>query len=236
MIDSGRTLGIMQPYFLPYIGYWQLLSAVDQFVVYDNIKYTKKGWINRNRFLRDGTDAVFTIPLKGASDSLNIADRVLADDFDPGAILNPLREAYRKAPYFGEVFPVIETIVAAPLRNLFDYLYNSIQVVASYLNIQASFVVSSSLDIDHRLKAEQKVLAICDALSAATYINSIGGRNLYAQQAFAERGIELKFLQPRSVTYPQFHEQCVPSLSIVDVMMFNSKRAVGTMLGEYDLV
>ena len=66
MIDSGRTLGIMQPYFLPYIGYWQLLSAVDQFVVYDNIKYTKKGWINRNRFLRDGTDAVFTIPLKGA--------------------------------------------------------------------------------------------------------------------------------------------------------------------------
>jgi hypothetical protein len=236
MTDAGPTLGIMQPYFLPYIGYWQLLSAVDQFVVYDNIKYTKKGWINRNRFLRDGTDAVFTVPLMRASDSLNIADRVLADDFDPAAILNPLREAYRKAPYFGEAFPVIETIVAAPLRNLFDYLYNSIQVVASYLHIQASLVVSSSIDIDHRLRAEQKVVAICDALSAGTYINSIGGRHLYARQAFAERGIELKFLQPRSVTYPQFQEQCVPSLSIVDVMMFNSKRAVGMLLGEYDLV
>jgi hypothetical protein len=236
MRDARMTLGIMQPYFLPYIGYWQLLAAVDQFVVYDNVKYTKKGWINRNRFLRDGSDAVFTIPLKKASDFLNIVDRALTDDFDPDAILNPLRDAYRKAPFIGEAWPVIEMIVAAPPRNLFDYLCNSIQAVATYLHIQTPLIVSSAIGIDHRLKADQKVLAICDALSAARYINSIGGRQLYSVAAFAERGIDLKFLQPRPITYRQFDERFVPSLSIVDVMMFNSKEAVRAMLGEYDLV
>src|SRR5215470_13770625 len=106
MRDASMTLGIMQPYFLPYIGYWQLLAAVDRFVVYDNVKYTKKGWINRNRFLRNDTDAMFTLPLKKGSDFLNIADRALADDFDPGTILNPFSEAYRKAPFFSEAFSV----------------------------------------------------------------------------------------------------------------------------------
>src|SRR5438876_6542512 len=124
------TFGIMQPYFLPYIGYWQLLAAVDRFVLYDNIKYTKKGWINRNRLLRNGAEAFFTIPLKKGSDFLDIADRALADDFDPDTILNPLRAAYRKAPFFSQTFPLIETIVTAAPRNLFDYLHNSIRVVA----------------------------------------------------------------------------------------------------------
>src|SRR5205809_1520347 len=103
----------MQPYFLPYIGYWQLLAAVDRFVGYDNIQYAKKGWINRNRFLRNGADAFFTVPLKKGSDFLDIAERSIADDFDPATLLNPLAAAYRKAPCFAEVFPLIERIVTA---------------------------------------------------------------------------------------------------------------------------
>lgn len=236
MSDAGMTLGIMQPYFLPYIGYWQLLAAVDRFVVYDNVKYTKKGWINRNRFLRNGHDAIFTLPLRKGSDFLNIADRAVADDFDPGTILNPFREVYRNAPFFGEAFSVIEMIVTAPLHNLFEYLYNSIQIIADHLGIATPLIVSSTVGIDHRLKADRKVLAICDALGATRYINSVGGRHLYSVDAFATRCIELKFLQPRAVAYRQFGGPFVPSLSIVDVMMFNSKEAVRAMLGEYDLV
>jgi hypothetical protein len=230
------TLGIMQPYFLPYIGYWQLLAAVDRFVVYDNIQYAKKGWINRNRFLRNGADAFFTVPLKKASDFLNIADRSIADDFEPKTLLNPLAAAYRRAPFFGTVFPLIETIVAAAPRNLFEYLHQSIGLVAGYLEIRTPVVVSSTVAIDHGLKSDRKVLAICQALGATRYVNPIGGRALYSVPAFAGEGIELKFIESRPITYRQYDNPFVPSLSIVDVMMFNSQDAVRGLLGEYDLL
>jgi WbqC-like protein family len=236
------TLGIMQPYFLPYIGYWQLLAAVDRFVVYDNIQYAKKGWINRNRFLRNGADAFFTVPLKKASDYLNIADRSLADDFEPKTLLNPLASAYRKAPFFGSVFPMIETIVRGPgwthgsaPTSLFDYLHHSIVATAAYLEIRTPIVVSSTVPIDHGLKAEQKVLALCKATGATRYVNAIGGRELYSVPAFAGQGIELQFIQTRPITYRQYDHPFVPGLSIVDVMMFNSKDAVRAMLGACDL-
>ena len=226
----------MQPYFLPYIGYWQLLAAVDRFVVYDNIQYAKKGWINRNRFLRNGADAFFTLPLKKGSDFLNVVDRAIADDFDPKTLLNPLAAAYRQAPFFSAVFPVIESIVTAAPRNLFEFLHASIVTTASYLEIRTPIVVSSGVAIDHDLRAQNKVLAICEALGATRYVNAIGGRELYSEQAFAERGIELKFIQSRPIVYQQYGNPFVPGLSIVDVMMFNSRDAVRAMLGEYDLV
>lgn len=226
----------MQPYFLPYIGYWQLLAAVDRFVVYDNIQYAKKGWINRNRFLRNGADAFFTVPLKKGSDFLNVADRSLADDFDPKTLLNPLAAAYRKAPFFDAVFPMIETIVTAGPRNLFEYLHHSLVVTADYLEIPTPIVVSSTVAIDHGLKSERKVLAICNALGATRYLNFVGGRDLYSPSTFARNGVELSFIQSRPIAYRQYDNPFVPSLSIVDVMMFNSRDAVRGMLSAYDLV
>lgn len=233
---GGVTLGIMQPYFFPYIGYWQLLAAVDRFVVYDNIQYTKKGWINRNRFLRNGTDAFFTVPLRKGSDFLDVADRALADDFDPGTLLNPLAAAYGKAPCFDAVFPVIEAVILAAPRNLFEYLHHGLKVIAEYLEIRTPIVVSSAVAIDHTLNGERKVLALCEALGATRYVNAIGGRELYSASAFAEHGIELRFIQSRPVTYRQYDHPFVPGLSIVDVLMFNSRDAVRGMLGAYDLV
>lgn len=232
---STVTLGIMQPYFLPYIGYWQLLAAVDRFVVYDNIQYTKKGWINRNRFLRGGADAPFTLPLKKGSNCLDVRDRWLADDFTPATLLNPFREAYRKAPQFDSVFPLIETIVITAPRNLFDYLLHSLRVTATYLEITTPIVVSSTVPIDHSLKSGEKVLAMCEALGADRYVNTSGGRALYSPEPFASAGVELKFIHTRPVTYPQFGQPFVPGLSIVDVMMFNPRDAVRRMLDEYDL-
>ena len=233
---STVTLGIMQPYFLPYIGYWQLLAAVDRFVVYDNIQYTKKGWINRNRFLRNGADAFFTLPLQKGSDYLSVAERSLAENFDPAALLNPLAAAYRKAPFFAAVFPVLETIVTAAPRNLFEYLHHSLAVTAGYLEIPTPMVVSSQVAIDHRLKSEEKVIELCRAQGADRYINFIGGRDLYSPARFAAAGIELGFIQSRPITYQQFAPPFVPALSILDVMMFNSTDAVRGMLGQYDLV
>ena len=230
------TVGIMQPYFLPYLGYWHLLAAVDRFVVYDNIQYTKKGWINRNRFLRDGAEAQFTLPLKKGSDYLNVADRAIADDFDPQTLLNQFANAYGKAPHFAAVFPLIETIVKAAPRNLFEYLHHSLTMTADYLEIKTPIVVSSTIPIDHQLKAGDKVLAICRAVGADRYVNTIGGRELYSPAVFAASGVELRFIQSRLTEYQQFAHPFVPGLSILDVMMFNSRDAVRRMLGEYELV
>jgi hypothetical protein len=226
----------MQPYFLPYIGYWQLLGAVDRFIVYDNIQYTKKGWINRNRFLRNGTDAHLSIPLRRGSAILDVVDRHLADDFAPRSLLNPLAAAYRGAPLFAVTFRVIELVIAAGPRNLFEYLHHSITAIAAHLEIRTPLIVSSTVPIDHSLKAEQRVLALCGALGATRYINTMGGRDLYSASAFAERGIELRFLRPRPAPYRQFGDTFVPNLSIVDVLMFNSRDTVRLMLSEYDLV
>jgi len=226
----------MQPYFLPYIGYWQLLSAVDRFVVYDNIQYTKKGWINRNRFLRDGGDALFTVPLKKGSDFLTIVERSIADEFEPRALLNPLASAYRQAPFFDSAFPLLESIVSAAPRNLFEYLLNSLRAMAAWLDIATPIVVSSTVAIDHGLKGESRVLALCRAMDATRYVNAIGGRQLYAVDSFARQGIDLKFIHMHPIVYRQFDHPFVANLSIVDVVMFNPKDAVRAMLGAYDLI
>lgn len=213
----------MQPYFLPYIGYFQLISAVDLFVVYDNIKYTKKGWINRNRMLLHGKDAVFTLPLKHASDALDVCDRELATDFDRAKLLNQFREAYRKAPFFPESFPPLEQIVLNREVNLFNYLFFSITSLCRHLGIGTEIKVASSLDADHSLKGQDKVLALCQAVGAKQYINAAGGVDLYSQQAFERRGFGLKFIRSKPLQYAQFGAEFVPWLSIVDVLMFNSR-------------
>jgi hypothetical protein len=228
---------IMQPYFLPYIGYFQLIRAVDVFVVYDNIQYTKKGWINRNRFLLDGSDAVFSLPIRKDSDFLDVRQRELSPDFDRVKLLNRLREAYRRAPQFASVFPLLEAIVIDGSANLFDYVDQSITKVCTYLQIDTPIVVSSTVAIDHSLQAQDKVLAICRSVGADQYVNPIGGQTLYSREAFGAQGVALSFLRSREVQYPQFDQPFVPWLSIIDVLMFNSPPAIANVLEHgYELI
>jgi hypothetical protein len=226
---------IMQPYFLPYIGYFQLISCVDLFIVYDNIEYTKKGWINRNRLLKNGTDQTFTIPLKNDSDFLQVRQRELASDYRRDKLLNQIVEAYRKAPQFQAVMPLIKHIVSFEERNLFRYLEFSIVEVCRYAGITTPLVVSSTLDIDHSLKSQEKVIALCKAVGASDYVNSIGGVALYSAARFRLSGIGLSFLKCISRPYAQFGQPFVPSLSILDVLMFNAPEDIRRMLKEYEL-
>lgn len=229
-------IAIMQPYLWPYIGYWQLIAAVDAFVVYDNIKYTKKGWINRNRFLTNGVEAVFSLPLRKDSDFLDVNQRFLADSFDREVFLNRFREAYRKAPEFSLVMPLLEVIIRNPASNLFDYIFASIQSVSEFLGIRTPLVVSSSIDCDHSLKAAERVQAICKALGAETYVNPFGGVELYSKEDFARNGIDLKFLKALPFEYSQGGSPFVPWLSILDVLMFNRKeRVLSQVYNEYSL-
>ena len=217
-------IAIMQPYFFPYIGYFQLINLVDKFIVYDNIEFTKKGWINRNRILVHGQDSYITLPLKKDSDYLEVRDRSLADNWytERKSLLNRISGAYRNAPYFELVFPLIEKCVLIQDRNLFRFIFNSLIVVNEYLQIKTPLVVSSTIPIDHDLKAEKKVLALCKAMGATDYINPIGGVKLYQKDEFRSEGIDLYFIKSADVMYQQFDHAFVPYLSIVDVMMFNS--------------
>lgn len=227
----------MQPYLFPYIGYFQLIAAADVFVVYDNIKYTKKGWMNRNRFLQNGADALFSVPLRKDSDFLDIRERAIASDFNRDKLVNQLREAYRKSPCFEAAFPVVEEVLRNPEPNLFAFLHRSIASTCAYLGIRTPIVVSSTVPIDHRLQNKERVMALCEAVGADEYVNPIGGVELYSKDEFAERGIELRFLKPRPLEYPQLGAPFVPWLSIIDVMMFNPRERIGEILaGHYDLV
>lgn len=213
-------LAIMQPYFMPYIGYYQMIAAVDLFIVYDNIKYTKKGWINRNRMLQNGKDVMFSLPLKSDSDYLDVCERELSADFNPNKLLNQLKGAYRRAPYFAQTLPLVEQIVRYDDANLFRFLHNSIAKTCEHLGITTEVRKSSGIAIDHGLKNQDKVLAMCAAVGASTYVNAIGGKNLYSKETFLERGINLQFIQSKPFEYPQFGAAFVPWLSIIDVMMF----------------
>ena len=229
-------LGIMQPYFLPYIGYWQLMNAVDKYVVYDDIEYTKKGWINRNRILQNGNDTYITIPLKKDSDFLNINERFISKAFDKRKLLNKIKENYKKAVYFDDVFPRIESIIYFESNNLFDYLYHSLTSIKNILGIETNLIVSSAIPISHKLKGKDKVLELCKTLEADEYYNAIGGRGLYDKAEFAENGIKLLFLQPTLLPYVQFNNEFVPGLSILDILMFNSITKIKRMLSEFSLI
>ncbi len=229
MIDEyggGTTAAVMQPYFFPYVGYFQLMAAVDVFVVYDNIQYTKQGWINRNRILRDGEAALLSLPLKKASDYLDVRERELAASFRRDKMLNQIRASYRRAPYFEATFSLIEAVVRYDDNNLFRFLHHSITRICEYLGLATVMRISSQIAIDHGLRSQEKVIALCGALGAATYVNAIGGVELYSREAFRARGIDLKFIRSLPFEYPQFGGEFVPSLSIIDVLMFNTLETV----------
>lgn len=210
----------MQPYFFPYIGYFQLIDSVDLFIVYDNIKYTKKGWINRNRILQNSKDVMFSLPLKKDSDFLDVRNRELAADFNSDKILNQISGAYRQAPFFAQTFPLIEQIMRYEERNLFKFIHHSITRLCEHLEIMTEIRVSSDIAIDHELKNQNKVLALCEAVGANTYINAIGGIELYSKEEFLARDIKLKFIRSKPFEYAQFGNEFVPWLSIIDVIMF----------------
>jgi hypothetical protein len=228
-------LAIMQPYIFPYIGYFQLINAADKFVLYNNIQFTKKGWINRNRILFNGKDEYITLPLKKDSDFLNVDERKLAETFktDRIKLLRRIKEAYRKAPELNTVYPLLEAVLNNEEENLFSFIFNSIQQVCKYLDIKTEFIISSTISIDHQLKSQDKVIAICSALGAVNYINPIGGIELYSKEIFQQNNIGLNFIKSNPVEYRQFENEFVPWLSIIDVLMFNSKQQVQQYLQSF---
>ncbi|NLB55040.1 MAG: WbqC family protein [Lentisphaerae bacterium] len=230
-------IGIMQPYFVPYIGFWQLLNAVDQYVIYDDVNFIKGGWINRNRILVQGKPQYFNIQMEGASpfkkiNEINVNSSVVWRE----KAMKTIDLAYRKAPYFNTVYPLIEKIIFCGENNLAQFVTNSIRCICDYLDITTRLIISSEFEQDRALRGQDRVLDICSRLQATEYYNAIGGRELYSKDAFAQNGIELHFLKTNDIMYQQFENDYTPYLSIIDVMMFNSKEEMCNLIHQYALV
>jgi hypothetical protein len=226
-------LAIMQPYLFPYLGYFQLIRAVDAFVVYDDVNYIKGGWINRNYILANGDRQLITLPLQGASPNKLINQVEVGG---PHKILQSLRHSYSKAPHFDTVHPMLEDILARSEKNLARFLDYQLRRICEHLGLRPQWHISSKVAKDNGLRGQDKVLSICEELGAKHYINVPGGKALYDQPSFTARGLQLSFIQPRAVSYRQFGSGFVPSLSIIDVMMFNDQEQCAKLLEEYDLV
>lgn len=228
----------MQPYFFPYIGYFQLISSVDEFVIYDNIKYTKKGWINRNRLLLNGRDTTFTLPLKNDSDRLAVVERKISDTWSNERLklLDRIKQSYKKSEFFDDIFAILQDSFMSDETNLFEFVYQSLVKVNAYLEIKTPFVISSGIPIDHSLKSEDKVIAIVKERKANLYVNAIGGIDLYSREKFKENSLSLKFIKSNPIQYAQWKGEFVPWLSIIDVMMHNSKEKIREYLKSYTLI
>jgi hypothetical protein len=232
-----KRIAVMQPYFMPYIGYFQMVKAVDQFVIYDDIQYTKQSWFNRNRFLLNGKPHYFTIPVKKDSDYLNVDEREVSPDYQviKKEMLTRFKIAYQKAPYFDQVYPLLQNILNCDERNLYHFIRYSFDSVCDYLKIDTEVIPSSHVNGEEKLSGKERLIDICKKLGAEHYINLPGGRALYDKKDFEEEGIRLSFIDPVFTEYDQFGEKFIPCLSILDVMMFNPVEEIREMLFRFEL-
>ena len=231
---TKMIVGSNQPYLFPYIGYWKLMNASEVYVISDSMQYIKKGYINRNSILLNKQKHLFSLEVLGVHGDSLINEVTVGSN--ARKIVNTFKHAYQKAPFFTDVYPLIEEILLNDEKNLAKYLGNSIEKIAHYLDMKTTFIYLSELQGKTSLKAQARTIDICKRANATHYINAIGGQDLYDQTSFESEGIKLSFLDSKGSEYKQYYNEFIPNLSIVDVMMFKSKNEVKKMLNQYELV
>lgn len=212
---------IMQPYFLPYLGYFQLMAAVDQFVVLDDVNFIKGGWLNRNRILSFGKVQWLTLPLSSASSNRNICEiQLQLNEKFLKKTFRVIEGAYQKAPNFVEGMELFHKLFEKPNSNLADFARESLLMVADYLSLDCKITPRSSIFENQHLTGQDRVLDICGQLSTTTYINLPGGKEIYSSDRFSKQGIKLAYIVPQLPSYGANFET---GLSILDVIMNNSR-------------
>jgi hypothetical protein len=229
-------VAIMQPYLFPYIGYFQLVNAVEKFIFYDDVNFIKQGWINRNRILVDNKPHLLTLKLNGASSYRLINEIAVVQKNDD--LLKTIIQAYSKAPFFNEVIPIIQEVFTAmnSLNKISEIAEISVTIVSEYLNLKTIFETSSEVyALTKKFTREERLIEICKENNADAYINPSGGKELYNKDNFRKEGINLHFIKNHITGYKQFKNAFIPGLSIIDVLMFNSRNQVREMVCQYEL-
>jgi hypothetical protein len=213
-------LAIMQPYFFPYLGYWQLIYAVDKFIIFDDVNYSKGGWINRNRILINGEPKFITVPLDKASrlKKINCTSLITSSSWREG-LVKKIYYSYRSSPFYSDIFPTIEELILFEESNLSVYLTYQIKGLSTLLGLTADIFLASEMDSSQQLSGQDRILNICLQEKASSYVNLRGGIGLYDPKIFQLNGINLKFHHMNEIQYLQRSTRFFPSLSIIDVLM-----------------
>lgn len=254
-------LAIMQPYFMPYIGYFQAIAAVDKYILYSNLNFIKEAWMNRNRLLmRDGTVVLTTIPLKNKSSNQMIYD-VELDNSKPWSekFLKTVQMCYSRKPYFDEFYPLLEEMLSVKYDLLMDLNAHTISEISRFLGlgtviesdnsrflamekklevVESDYSVLPYLEKTKPIKKVARVIEMCRIEGCDDFYNAIGGQSLYDKDEFAQYGIRLNFVSTNAFEYRQDTKKNVfePNLSIIDVIMNNGREGTSNLLKEYTLV
>jgi hypothetical protein len=236
----------MQPYFFPYLGYFQLISAVDKILIYDRVNYIKNGWVNRNRILSRTSDPFYvTVPVRDSS-----SNRLIGDvDIDNSTawntfVLKSIYHAYRRSPHFEPIYNFLETVLATQYEKLCLLNIDSLRAVVSILgiNTELSLANEGHIAIERQLenvpaaeRKTQRILELCRHERASTYINPVGGQILYDRDVFRRNGVELLFLESIPTPYTQVTSGFVSQLSIIDVLFNCGIEGTRQLLKQYDL-
>ena len=218
----------MQPYFFPYIGYWQLMEKVDQWIIFDDIQFINKGWINRKLILHPNIEKdwqYITLTL----DKKNQKDKIGEISIDNqknwyNEMLGKMSHYAKKTSYYNSTVDLFKQCVDEDGIYLSDLLIKTIHVIAKVLNIKAKIRVQSEMklnlkEVDH---PGQWALRICEIIGAKEYINPISGQKLFNKDEYRSSGIELRFFQTEEHVYNQKRNKFVPKLSIIDSLMWES--------------
>ncbi len=229
-------IGIVQPYFLPYIGYFALINAVDKFVYFDDVQYIRRGWVNRNRIKMENTWQYIILPVKRSPLSAKINEvYVVNDKRSIKKLKKSIDHNYQKAVYYNIIKKLIFPYIL-PSEKISNLNINLTNKICTYLEIKTKKYISSEIPKDNSLKRENKIIEICNKLGCKHYINPVGGVDLYSKKKFQEFQIKLNFLKINKITYSQGKYDFIPNLSIIDVLMWNSKNEVQKMLYNYELI
>ncbi len=227
----------MQPYLFPYLGYYQLIHSVDKFVVYDDVSFIKQGWINRNNILLNNKKYLFFAPVKGISSFKKINETEIDYKYDwIKKTLQTMEQAYKKAPEFKNVYPIIENVLNKKSDLISTLATESLIEVCNYLDIKTEIQKTSCNYNNENLKGQDRVIDICKKENAHEYINPIGGQELYSKEEFKINNLTLNFINMNPINYKQYNEIHIPYLSIIDVLMFNDKLSVNKFITSYNLI
>ncbi|NEV93951.1 WbqC family protein [Psychroflexus sp. YR1-1] len=238
MTRDSKSIAVMQPYIFPYIGYFQLIKAVDEFVFYDDVNFIKRGWINRNRILINGTDKLISIPCLQASQNKLINEvNVDFENKHYNKVILLIYHSYKKAPYFDSVYPILSKTFDIRSSTIAELAINSVKNILNYLEIEKKTIVSSKeFAFNRGLEKSERLIDITKKLEGNKYVNAFGGMDLYEKKDFKKFGIELQFLKSNIKSYKQFTNNFVPGLSIIDILMFNNKQSCIEMLSDFELL
>jgi WbqC-like protein family len=230
-------MAVMQPYFLPYIGYYQLMATVDKFVLLDDVNYINRGWINRNRICINQQPHWFTVPLVKASQNRLISDLEIQSNSDWKSKLDKtIINNYGKTPFFAHCYPLFEQIINFSNLDLSAFLYHSLQLIADYLNIKTTIIATSSVYPNENLKGQERIIDICFKETTDSYFNLPGGKKLYDRELFRNHNINTYFIEPDLKNMKlSYGGNEGPVLSMLDLMMWNHANEIRQSLTVYQL-